>query len=65
MQKVMAHFNNRQSSRRWRLIPVLSPHRTYGSVYGGSIKLDVAIHIVEIKLFQPSATLVRVTEGFV
>ncbi|MEJ9280312.1 hypothetical protein, partial [Ureibacillus thermosphaericus] len=33
------------SSRRERLTPVLSHHRTYGSVYGGSIKIiDASFH---------------------
>ena len=31
--------NMNESSRRERLTPVLSHHRTYGSVYGGSIKI--------------------------
>jgi len=34
-----------KSSRRERLTPVLSHHRTYGSVYGGSIKIiDASFH---------------------
>ncbi|MDQ0243521.1 hypothetical protein J2S09_001057, partial [Bacillus fengqiuensis] len=32
-----------KSSRRGRLAPDLSHHRTYRSVYGGSIKFDVEI----------------------
>lgn len=38
-----------QSSRRERLTPVLSHHRTYGSVYGGSIKIiDASLYITSV-----------------
>ena len=39
----------RTSSRRERLTPVLSHHRTYGSVYGGSIKIiDASLYITSV-----------------
>ena len=38
-----------KSSRRERLTPVLSHHRTYGSVYGGSIKIiDASLYITSV-----------------
>src|SRR5690554_584875 len=41
--------NATKSSRRERLTPVLSHHRTYGSVYGGSIKIiDASLYITSV-----------------
>ena len=43
------HHKKRKSSRRERLTPVLSHHRTYGSVYGGSIKMiDASLYITSV-----------------
>ena len=43
------HFSYKASSRRERLTPVLSHHRTYGSVYGGSIKIiDASLYITSV-----------------
>src|SRR5690554_3211754 len=42
-------FIKEKSSRRERLTPVLSHHRTYGSVYGGSIKIiDASLYITSV-----------------
>jgi len=42
-KQVLAELAKGQSSRRGRLAPVLSHHRTYRSVYGGSPSLTNAL----------------------
>src|SRR5690606_36522153 len=46
---IQQHYLTKKSSRRERLTPVLSHHRTYGSVYGGSIKIiDASLYITSV-----------------
>src|SRR5690606_28433882 len=53
-----------QSSRRERLTPVLSHHRTYGSVYGGSIKITDASFHNELQDFSALGFSNRSYQGF-